>query len=177
MNDSPSQDGFNNLWKKVIFPEINRYITVDNVSATASAEKEIWEAYKEFNMLCKRDFMSESVEKLDRHKIAACYIYAIVKTQPLSMKTVDLPQNMVVTINEHLAITVGMSILHAYMKDSDPNFSSNDLIFPHAQHGNYRDDFALELYYTKKYNMYNILSLSNTLFLLEMYNLALPSNK
>lgn len=177
MSDSPNREGFNNLWGKVIEKEIERYLKVGGVSQTENAKEKIWEAYKEFNLSCKRDFMSESVEKLDRHKIAACYIFAIVKTQPLSLKPIELPENMVVTINEHLAITVGMSILYAYMSESNMGIGSNGLEFPDARHGNYRDDFALELYYTKKHNMYNILSLSNTLFLLEMYNFALASKK
>lgn len=177
MSVSPNRESFNNLWKLVINPEIKRYLKVSNVSKIDNAEEKIWEAYEELNLSCKRDFMSSSVKKLDRHKIAACYIYAIVKTQPLSMKTPELPENMVVTINEHLAITVGMSILHAYMKDNTTDICPDGLVFPNAKHGKYRDDFALELYHTKKHNMYNILSLSNTLFLLEMYNSALKSSK
>lgn len=176
MSTLPNRDGFENLWSKVIAPEIERYMKIGTITLRDNAKEDIWNKYTQLNKQCKDNFMSETVERIDRHKIAACYILAIIKSQPLILTPnpdENLPEDTVVTINEHLAITVGLSILCAYMRHSNSKIHPKGLILPKATHGEYRKVFALELYYTKKYDMYNILSLSNTLFLLEMYNFAI----
>ena len=46
------------------------------------------------------------------------------------------------------------------------------IIFPLTNHGTYRENLMTELYYTKKEDNYNILSLADTLFLLETLTLS-----
>lgn len=178
MSILPSQDSFEDVWEKLIKPEMDRYLKVSGVNKIDDPKKRIWEAYKDFNQYCKKNYMSKSVDRIDRHKTVACYMFAIIKTQPLTLSLDNnVPDNIIVTINEHLAITVGLSILCAFMRTDNSKACPNGIILPEAHHGKYRDVFALELYYTRMDDIYNILSLSNTLFLIETYNLSKSSTE
>ena len=144
------------------------------MSCAKNAKDDIFQKYSEFNNHCKNTYMANPNNILDRHKVAACYMLAILSASPLSFN-MNCDDDVIVTINEHLAITVGLSILQSFIRTeklqngSDEDVPS-DINLPTTNHGNYRDIFAVELYFTKIENNYNLLSLSNTLFLLEQYN-------
>ena len=110
-------------------------------------------------------------------------MFAILESEPLSLN-IECDDELI-TINEHLAITVGLSILNAFLHAKKAEgmddtaiselkeqyfLNEKDLDLPSTPQGDYRDIFAAELYFTRKEKSYNILSLSNTLFLLEEYN-------
>lgn len=180
-----SRESYETIWNNVILPEIKRYKdAVISVSYKDTAKNDIWHSYQRLKSHCKNTYMADSEKRLDRHKVAACYMMAILEANPLSFK-MEPEDGILITINEHLAITVGLSILNAFIcankqKNADDtvagplkdeNFNdTKDLILPTTPHGNYRDIFAVELYFTRTERNYNILSLSNTLFLLDEYN-------
>ena len=77
---------------------------------------DIWMMYSAFNEHCSKNYMLDPDAHLDRHKIAACYTYAIVAVQPIEVnKAAPLAQG-VNLVNEQLAITVGCSILCSFTK-------------------------------------------------------------
>ncbi len=82
--------------------------------------------YMDFNRHCKTQYMEDSSGKIDRHKVCACYMYAIVKANIMSCKLADSDtERSYLALNENLAITVGMSLLRAFVLASIE--SSNEL--------------------------------------------------
>lgn len=186
---SGNRKSYDNLWEKVINLSISKFVALPQVSCSKTAKEDIWTAYTKFNKHCKEEYMEDPEGRLDRHKVAACYMLAILKAYPLSVDF-EPDQGILITLNEHLAIETGLSVLKTFItapKDSDeiedfPNIDpeedvkifNNGFKFPKAQdeifHGEYRKNFAIELYFTHKEDRYNILSLSHSLYLLELYN-------
>lgn len=181
------KNSYDKIWEVVINPTIqdyrNRY---SEIAISHNAKEVIWQEYINFNKHAKLTYMQEAGGKLDRHKVCACYMYAIIKANILSCHLADSDtEQSYLALNENLAITVGMSVLRAFVvssinsseqlpgdkKEALRKKIDSGIIFPDCNHGDYRNNFAAELYYTKKENNYNVLSLANTLFLLETHTL------
>lgn len=181
------KNSYQHIWDVVINPTIqdyrNRY---SEIIVSHNAKEVIWQEYVSFNRHAKLTYMQSSDGKLDRHKVCACYMFAILKANTLSCLLADSDtERSYLALNENLAITVGLSVLRAFVLSSihcnnelsdveKATFAKridNGVLFPDCNHGDYRNNFVAELYYTKKENHYNILSLANTLFLLEIHTL------
>lgn len=126
--------------------------------------------------------------KLDRHKVCACYMYAIIRADVLRCRLADSAgEECYLALNENLAITTGLSLLRAFAiasivhskrytdeeKEEYRKRIDNGIIYPKCNYGDYRSSFAAELHYTRMENSYNVLSLANTLFLLETNTLRI----
>lgn len=181
------KNSYQRIWEVVIVPTIQDYQNrFSEITVAHNAQEAIWQEYVKFNKHCKMSYMQDIDGKLDRHKVCACYMYAIVKANVLSCQLADSDtEQRYLALNENLAITVGMSVLRAFILSS---INSNDdlskeskkileqriddgISFPDCNHGDYRNNFVAELYYTNEERNYNILSLANTLFLLESHTL------
>lgn len=175
------------IWEKVILPTIKDYQNrFSEIFLSHNAKDKIWQEYVKFNKHCKINYMQDRNGKLDRHKVCACYMYAIVKANTLSCRLADSDtEQKYLNLNENLAITTGMSLLRAFVLSSIncneemPDIQKkelairieNGIVFPECNHGDYRDNFLSELHYANCERNYNILSLANTLFLLEVHTL------
>ena len=180
------RDSYETLWEEGILPLIRKYKTkVSGISVKDNAKELIWQEYNTFNKNCKQKYMRDTDERIDRHKVCACYIYAIVKAHPLEFSLMTDSDDNYSIINEYIAIKTGLSLLRAYIIE---NASKNkelsekqksDIIgkvnqgirIPDCNHGTYIENFASELHYTYTEGNYNILSLANTLFLLEIHTI------
>lgn len=181
------KNSYQRIWEIAINPTIQDYQKrFAEVTVSYNAQEIIWQEYVQFNHYCKQHYMKDSMGRLDRHKVCACYMYAIVKAGVLRCNLADSDtEEKYLALNENLAITVGMSLLRAYVLssvDTSEELSSEQkalyksridggIIFPDCNHGVYRENFASELHYTAEERNYNILSLANTLFLLEIHTL------
>uniref|UniRef100_UPI004056699A hypothetical protein n=1 Tax=Acetatifactor sp. TaxID=1872090 RepID=UPI004056699A len=181
------KNSYQQIWDVVIKPTIQDYQNCfGEITVVHNAKEAIWQEYVRFNSHCKTKYMEEVGGKIDRHKVCACYMYAIVKANVVGCRLADSDtESKYLSLNEHLAITVGMSLLRAFVLSSiDSNEEMPDdekkiyksridggIVFPECNHGIYRENFASELYYTNDERNYNILSLANTLFLLEIHTL------
>lgn len=183
-----NKDCYDKTWKEIISPIIARYAIVSWINVKENIQDDIWSYYKEFNMHCRETYMATGNKKLDRHKVAACYMFAILKTDPFIISKKDISEDMRIVATEHFAISVGLSILKSFLiskydeNDKEKSLEvwekerkifQNDFVFPcddEIRHGDYRNNFAMELYFTKIEKTYNILSLSHSLYFLEMYN-------
>lgn len=181
------KSSYHELWKRVIDPTIQDYANrFAGLCCAPDAKEAIWKKYVFFNAHCKRRYMEDPAGKLDRHKVCACYMYAIISANVLSCKLADSDdEQKYLALNENLAITVGMSLLSAFILSaidcsdqlSDAQRSryrsriANGIVFPKCNHGTYRKNFVAELHYTHEENAYNVLSLANTLFLLEIHTI------
>lgn len=162
------------IWGKVIEPSLKEIAQhSDNFKIKDNAKELILEEYKRFNNHCKQTYMKNPSNKLDRHKVSACYILAIVKASPIITDSNNLlSDDEFYTVNEEIALTVGLSILRAFCRNDKryPVSLPFDFTYPEASHGDYRKNFVVELHFTKEEGNYNILSLSHTLYLLEQFN-------
>ena len=160
--------------------------TYDSVIVNPRAKELIWDTYCEFNRHCKQTYMASSTHLLDRHKVVACYMYAIEKAFVLSsVNSLMQGDSTHIFLNETLAVTFGMSLLRAMIMDaihfteSDDKTKQgllgvfdSDIVFPECTHGQFRDNLLSQLSFTRIEGNYNTLSLAETLYLLECFNLV-----
>ncbi len=132
-------------------------------------------------MTKKDNYMRNSNKPVDRHKVSAAIMIAILKIEPIKMNA-ELYQNdseKKWLFNEKLAISVGMSILKSFIDEANQgnedilNKFKKGISYPPTDHGTFSNNFATELYHTRKENNYNLLALANELFLLEVYTSSL----
>ena len=188
MQDLKSYD---KIWKITICPLIEHYMKLDFVKLNGTMDEvkqRIWTQYVSENEKC-RTYMDDAVKNLDRHKVAACYMIALLIAEPFSFYNYAEEKNSFIVVTEQLAISVGLAILRSFIlckrgrkNEERPEEElieskkvfKNGFSYPNSDevdHGNYRDNFAIELYFTRMEKCYNILSLSHTLYLLERYNI------
>lgn len=181
-----NNEKYNKIFETVILPQMN-FMARHNSEISFNendAFQKIWEEYEKFRNHSKSTYMKPKIERLDRHKVCSCLMLAILKVAPLHYSEKAEKSNLFV-YNEQLAITTGLSLMRAFIvngKDAEGNMKDpstlkvekeifdDGFVFPETFHGEYRSNFAVELYFTRTEKCYNILSLSNTLFLLEQYN-------
>lgn len=182
------ENSYNTIWNDLIERVIKDYSQrFAEIIVSHNAKELIWEEYLKFNKHCKLNYMCETNGKLDRHKVCACYMFAIVKANTLNCGLADCEsENKYLCLNENLAVTVGMSLLRAFVvtaihnndeysekeKEELKKKIDNGIIFPKCNHGDYRENFVTELHFAREENNYNVLSLANTLFLLEIHSLG-----
>lgn len=185
------KESYCQIWDKLINPTIQDYmIRFADISVAHNAFDAIWKKYVFFNKHCKDSYMEDPTGKLDRHKVCACYMYAIISANVLGCKLAESDtEQSYLALNENLAITVGMSLLRAFILSSIESSTDltetekqqlserieNGIVFPECNHGIYRNNFVAELHYTHEENRYNILSLANVLFLLEIHSLKVDA--
>ncbi len=184
---------YEEYYNRVICPVIHEYCETNaGIIVLPNAKEVIWENYIKFNCHCKSEYMRDKEKLLDRHKVVACYMYAIVKANSLTCTVaIQNGDSSSILLNERLALCFGMTLLRALICDeiehlSDPiqkrkaeSVFENEIDFPKTNHGDYKNNLLSQLYHTKTESNYNILGLAETLYLLEIFNLVkngLPEN-
>lgn len=185
------KQAFSDLWHRVAVPQFEKLQSLNFLSISPDAEEMVNATYSAFNRYCSENYMMEATGLLDRHKVAACLIYGIVKVSPISVSRdyIETCEDMraklyYVTINERVAIMIAASTLVSYIiarhvegieSESERTEIENGLMEKFSQgipfdlfavnHGeNYLDNLAVTLYYTKCEENYNILLLANTVY-------------
>lgn len=109
------RDSYQIFYQKIIVPVIDEYCANDyGIEVKPDAEKLIWINYVKFNRHCREEYMWNPDKLADRHKIASCYIYAILKADVLACslsKQYKDEKNLL--LNERLALCFGMTLLRA----------------------------------------------------------------
>jgi len=183
-----TQEEFDELWNTIVCVEASIIVSENpQIIFVDSLKQEIFYEYKELMDHCKRHYMKFSDKYVDRHKVAASIMIGILKYTPLKVigEIYYSSPETKPACNEHLAITVGLSILRAFIEtelkksDADEKFLEssllkiqNGIVFPKVKHGNYRNNWANELYYTRKEGNYNLLAIAHELFFLEQNTLS-----
>lgn len=111
---------YNKIWSILVKPTMEDYSNrFSEIVIVHNAQEVIWQEYIKFNEHCNLQYMQDVYGKLDRHKVCACYMYAIVKANVMSCKLADSnTEKSYLALNENLAITVGMSLLRAFVLTS-----------------------------------------------------------
>lgn len=183
----PDRDSYEMIWEKIICKELNNYQTiyVNCIEFIPNVKEEIWRKYVSLNSYCKTNYMKSPDEKIDRHKVAACYMMSIAILRPMRfVKKID-NREVSLAINETLAITVGLSLVRAFAIAAireDRNLSKEEADVQAAKfedgikipeerlvnHGVYLDNYANELFFSASEGKMSILSLAHELYLLEV---------
>lgn len=172
-------------YEKVIIPVFENYKKeFDGIIIHPDAKNKIWNKYEFLNEHCKQVYMKHPENLIDRHKVVACYICAILQanviTSQLSLIEGD-DTNLL--LNERLAFCFGMTMLRSFILDASDRVKEEELknkikqsldvnfSFPICNHGNYKDNFLSQLYFCRIEQNYNILGLAESLYFIELYHL------
>ncbi len=183
----PDRSSYEKIWNEVIHREISNYQStyVNCIELIPNVKEEIWEKYVSLNTYCKTNYMKSPEGKIDRHKVAACYMIAIATLRPMRFVKKINDKEVPLAINEMLSITVGLSIVRAFAiasirnKDSIDKITADNLALkfekgiriPDANlvnHGEYLNNFANEIHFAVSEGKMCILSLAHELYLLEV---------
>ena len=183
----PDRDSYEIIWERVIKKELDNYqsIYVNCIELIPNVKEEIWEKYVSLNTYCKTNYMKSPQGKIDRHKVAACYMIAIAILRPMRFVGKVDNKEVPLAINEMLAITVGLSLVRAFaiaairendnINKEDANILvakfDNGIKIPEGDlvnHGMYLDNYANEIYFSTSEGKICVLSLAHELYLLEV---------
>lgn len=183
----PDRNSYEMIWEKVISKEIGNYqsLYTNCIELIPNVKEEIWEKYIFLNMYCKANYMKHPEGRIDRHKVAACYMIAIAMLRPMRFVEKIDNYNIPLALNETLAITVGLSLVRAFaiaaIKENEflneeesmalvAKFE-NGIKVPEGQlvnHGVYLHNYANEIFFAASEGKLCILSLAHELYLLEV---------
>lgn len=107
-----SRTVFDKKWKSIIRKELNEW-SRGGVPLRASAKEDIWMAFYAFGEHCVENYLDGPNETLDRYKLAACYLCAILAARPMVVEKLQL-DDVRYNANEYAAIHVACSILAGY---------------------------------------------------------------
>lgn len=152
------------------FSEYKECFTVKRDQKTFSR---IWKLYEKQSELMYRR-MDCRVTVLDRHKVASCFIYALLKYKPvrLNLDKKPLPEKLLM-VNEYIAATVACDIVAMYhRKDGrDDNF---EIVLPKTNFEIAQNDYlsclVKTLCFIPSLRHYDAFAYANILFLLERYS-------
>lgn len=183
----PDRDSYEIIWAKIISPELKNYqlYYTNCIELIPNIKEEIWEKYVLLNTYCKTNYMKSSEKRIDRHKVAACYMIAIATLRPMIFVRKIDNREVPLAINEMLAITVGLSLVRAFAISAirnDDSIEKDDadalvtkfedgIKYPDqsmVNHGAYLENYANELYFAASEGKICILSLAHELYLLEV---------
>lgn len=172
---------FDIIWKDGIVKK-GREIVDRNVGKVEFDEKSKDRILNEYNKLrdyCKISYMRNPDGLLDRHKVCACLIIAIIKSSPLIDVANEGISEMKTIYNENLAMSIGLSLLNNYILTANQHdkeylkIFSEGFRFPETSRDTrYQELLCLMLHYDIGHNNYSILALANILFLIEEYTKA-----
>ena len=143
-----------------------------------SREKKIFEYYQEMRDYIRCNYMSKKIDvALDRHKVAACMMYAILKAKPLKInRKIPSLDEKILLANEYLALYVALNIVVMYKMDQcQLKEGEYEILFPETYFNDPSNDYVTNycrtLYYVSRENLnkFEVLAHSNILFLLEKY--------
>lgn len=139
--------------------------------------RKIYVHYQRKRNEIKSNYMMPPVKALDRHKVAACMVYAILRSKVIRVnkQIVHLPNELLMA-NEYLAVYVGINIVEQYKRDEIGGESKYKLFFPITYHEDdeeksaFIDNLCKSLYYLKpKIKQMDIFAYSTIFFFIEKY--------
>lgn len=144
------------------------------------AKNNIFKFYQRKRNEIKNNYMEKPAQNekaLDRHKVASCMMYAVLKSRVLKVnRFVPHLPNRLLMANEYLAVYVGLNIIEQYRIDDGKKEPENKLIFPITYHetpseeSDFIDNLCKGLYYLRrKIDEMDIFAYSTILFFVEKY--------
>ena len=117
-----TNETFNNIWKTIIKPTYNRLQNTHGNLHLPDCEADVIKThYLDAINYAKEHYMMDENGVLNRHKVAAAMMIAVLKakpikkTDPIFYQTDENGKLPIWTFNEHLAITVALSMLCTFI--------------------------------------------------------------
>ena len=142
----------------------------------------IFNYYESFRKDMRRLYMAEESKPMDRHKIAANMMIAILKARPIKINLMipNLPLELLLA-NEYLSFCCALDIVEIYRRDAgNEKFS---LILPGTyieeedDRTSYIQNICKALYYIHKPSLSDTLAYANILFMIEKYTDTIYANE
>lgn len=166
----------NNAWE-LFEEEYTKYSEKNpNLKLNKNRKNQFSEVFRQKYNHIKETYMDESVDNLDRHKVASLIIISMLEVSPVSIENLD--DKYVFIANELIALKTGLAYMVKRLNEklSEKNIKQKveKFIFPEAQSCNtsYMDIMCRNLYYAKTDYKLNPLDLAERLFLVEYISLS-----
>lgn len=167
------------IWKEII-KQCKKYMEEDQTLVLyTDAEELFYRNFKYFHSFIMKKFMILGEDKLDRHKIAAIIICAILESNivGISKEERDKSDDLIFLVNEKISLDVGLCEMQRLLKKEfeggkfpyDTIFEEILLPVPLSCNREYTEVICRDLYFSKIYYTLNPISLANFLFLLEAF--------
>lgn len=179
-------EDFDNFYEVVIFECIKKVKSeleaYNCVAISISSKYKIYKNYQFKRDLVKKNYMDKGDVpgdvSLDRHKIAACMIYAILKAQPIKINRWirNLPEKAILA-NEYLAFFVALNIIEMYRQQELGYANNYEIFMPKTYYedmdpeNTFLSNICKGMHYIRIDNMkkFDVFAYSNILFLIEKY--------
>lgn len=175
-------EDYDDFCEKVILPYIEQIMLFaednnckDCIKFNSRSLKKIYVYYQRKRDEIKYHYMALPARALDRHKVAACMLYAILESKVFRINKIrkTLPYQILMA-NEYLAAYIAINIIEQYKRDELGYSSAYKLVFPLTYHEDdenssaFLDNLCKSLYYIKP-NQINIFAYSTIFFFMEKY--------
>lgn len=182
-NPKKQFDLFDTIWEKAVEPTINerKKVYKDYGYFSPRAKKIARRWFYDETQTFVYSFMINETKNIDRHKIAACMMKAILIAKPFRvnffdkakqvLKNIEVP-DMVYLMNQNIALNVAILILQGYIASDKHKAIKHNIYFPEPFPEDPKDyirDVCLDLYYTKPHDV-NTVTYANVFFLWEKYS-------
>ena len=185
-------EDYNDFYTKVIKKYIDELKDYDSkyhaLEQDAKAEVRIYRFYEKKRIEVRTEYMMDASKPIDRHKTAACMMYAILRAKvfKINYRIPNLPEPLRIA-NEYLAFYVALNIVDQYkrqddLKNRDIKDSNYRLILPetmyeaslNSESGQNRhslvSSMCLTLANIRNIKYYDLFAYSTIFFLLEAYS-------
>lgn len=178
---------YNIIWDKGISLKAKKYVREFPSLAqfNMGVRDVIFFEYDKLRQYTKIAYMKDKEGLLDRHKVCACLMIAIAKSEPILYKNnfcrkyEEMP-----FFNEKIAIEISLDVLRMYLtsKTEENNIEDNDFYKKISKEkfatpkvninykATYKELLAIMLHYDVSNEQYSILSIANILYLIEEYS-------
>lgn len=194
------ENEFDDVWKSIVEGMITEAATLFGIKHKSLfwVERKLRRRYNAYKDTIVKTFMVMDTVNIDRHKIAACLIKAILVTKPLYIPLLAkikfifsdkyfneiLPHEInsnedeslnkyFILFNEYLAIDVAVAVLNSYINSDDrPGRFKHSIVMPEPfpePDTDYLRDVCIGLHYSRAKEI-NPVAYANSLFLWEKYS-------
>ncbi len=178
-------DDYNSFFEEIIMKAINDIKKMEKqlmgdieVLKIKNCRKKIFYFYQKKRDYIRSNYMTKEYNvALDRHKVASCMLFAILKARPFSVnRNVELDERLLLA-NEYLAFYAALNIIANYRMSVDGRQEDAcQILFPETYQEkigsiDYLSNMCRNLYFLSMEDIdrYDVLAYSNILFLLEKY--------
>lgn len=179
------KENYDSFFEEVVMGAINDIKKMEKnlmgdtkVLEIRNCKNKIFHFYQKKRDYIRSNYMTKEYNvALDRHKVASCMLFAILKAKPFKVKRNIRLDERLLLANEYLAFYVALNIIENYrMSVNKMKENKCQILFPETyQEKTGSTDFLTNicrnLYFLSVYNIdkYDVLAYSNILFLLEKY--------